>query len=94
MTHIFSQVPLPLAYGIGALLYTPANRVSVADSICHQRFGTKFSLALCLEDTINDAYLPQAEQQAIQPCKPFTKNDNKKNSTCLGCLSAYAVQNK
>lgn len=66
MTHIFSQVPLPLAYGIGALLYTPANRVSVADSICHQRFGTKFSLALCLEDTINDAYLPQAEQQAIQ----------------------------
>ena len=66
MTHIFSQVPLPLAYRIGALLYTPANRVSVADSICHQRFGTKFSLALCLEDTINDAYLPQAEQQAIQ----------------------------
>lgn len=25
-----------------------------------------FLIALCLEDTINDAYLPQAEQQTIQ----------------------------
>ncbi len=66
MTRILSQVPLPLAYHVGALLYTPANRISVADSICHQRFGTQFSLALCLEDTINDAYLHQAEQQTIQ----------------------------
>ena len=94
MTRILSQVPLPLAYHVGALLYTPANRISVADSICHQRFGTQFSLALCLEDTINDAYLHQAEQQTIQTIQTIYQKDSKKNSICLGYLSACVVRNK
>ncbi len=54
-----------LYYSIGALLYCPANKESIADSIINEKFGTKFSLALCLEDTINDNYVAEAEQVLI-----------------------------
>ena len=33
-------------YGVGALLYCPANKKSIVDSITTEAFGTKFSLAL------------------------------------------------
>ncbi len=52
----------PLYYSIGALLYCPANNKSIAGSIINNRFGSRFSLALCLEDTINDNFVLQAEQ--------------------------------
>jgi len=52
-------------YSIGALLYCPANKQSIADSIINEKFGTKFSLALCLEDTINDNFVEEAEQTLI-----------------------------
>lgn len=55
-----------LYYSVGALLYCPANNTTIADSIIHERFGTRFSLALCLEDTINDRFLTQAESILIQ----------------------------
>lgn len=61
----FSQTTIETAYHVGALLYTPANRTTVASAIFEEQFGTKFSLALCLEDTINDAFVTQAEQQLI-----------------------------
>lgn len=48
-------------YSIGALLYCPANKLSIADSVINEKFGTKFSLALCLEDTINDNFVEEAE---------------------------------
>lgn len=54
-----------LYYSVGALLYCPANKESIADSIIHERFGNKFSLALCLEDTINDYFVAEAEQTLI-----------------------------
>lgn len=49
-------------YSVGALLYCPANKLSISDSIKEEKFGTKFSLALCLEDTINDNYVEEAEK--------------------------------
>lgn len=52
-------------YTVGALLYCPANRESIADSIIKERFGSKYSLALCLEDTIGDEYVQEAEQKLI-----------------------------
>ena len=52
----------PLYYGVGALLYCPSNHPSIADSVIGQKFGTAYSLALCLEDTIADAHVAQAEQ--------------------------------
>ncbi len=48
-------------YSVGPLLYCPANNKSVAGHIIEQRFGSGFSLALCLEDTIPDAYVEEAE---------------------------------
>ena len=52
-------------YTVGALLYCPANNESIAKSIIQERFGSKYSLALCLEDTIRDEYVPEAEQKLI-----------------------------
>lgn len=54
-----------LYYGVGALLYCPANKKNIADSIINEKFGKKFSLALCLEDTINDYFIEEAEQSLI-----------------------------
>lgn len=54
-----------LYYSVGALLYCPANNESIANSIIHEKFGRQFSLALCLEDTINDNCLEEAEQKLI-----------------------------
>lgn len=54
-----------LHYSVGALLYCPANRKSIVDSIKSEKFGTKFSLALCLEDTIHDSFVEEAERTLI-----------------------------
>lgn len=54
-----------LYYSVGALLYCPANKTSIPDSIINGKFGNKFSLALCLEDTINDKFVKEAEQMLI-----------------------------
>lgn len=51
-----------LYYSVGALLYCPANKKSIADSVISENFGTGFSLALCLEDTINDNFVEEAEK--------------------------------
>lgn len=51
-----------LYYSVGALLYCPANQKNIADSIIGEKFGTKFSLALCLEDTIGDNFVEEAEK--------------------------------
>ncbi|MDE7477863.1 MAG: HpcH/HpaI aldolase/citrate lyase family protein [Lachnospiraceae bacterium] len=50
-----------LYYSVGALLYCPANKKTIVDSIINQRFGTKYSLAMCLEDTIRDDCVAEAE---------------------------------
>lgn len=49
-------------YSVGALLYCPANNESIASSLLTEKFGDKFSLALCLEDTINDNHVAEAEK--------------------------------
>ncbi len=52
-----------LYYSVGPLLYCPADRDAIVQYIIEQKFGGKFSLALCLEDTINDNLVAQAEQK-------------------------------
>ncbi len=54
-----------LYYSVGALLYSPANNATIYDSIVNQHFGTKYSLALCLEDTIRDDCVQEAQQKLI-----------------------------
>lgn len=53
-------------YSVGALLYCPANHSGLAHSIISERFGNKFSLALCLEDTIHDQHVHTAEGIMIE----------------------------
>lgn len=68
------------AYSVGALLYCPANHKGIANSLINEKFGRQFSLALCLEDTIQDDCVAEAEHilaaslQALQAShaqKPF-----------------------
>lgn len=54
-----------LYYSVGALLYCPANNKSIVSSIISERFGKQFSLALCLEDTIRDDCVLEAENILI-----------------------------
>lgn len=54
-----------LYYSIGPLLYCPANNSSIVRSLTEERFGTGYSLALCLEDTIGDNFVAQAEDILI-----------------------------
>lgn len=53
-------------YQVGALLYCPANKKSLSNSIITNRFDGKYSLALCLEDTINDKKVREAELDMIE----------------------------
>ncbi len=56
-------------YSVGALLYCPANNESIVRSLTTEKFGKKFSLALCLEDTINDDFVEEAERIMIGSLK-------------------------
>ncbi len=50
-----------LYYSVGALLYCPANNTGIVSSISQEKFGSSYSLALCLEDTIRDDCVAEAE---------------------------------
>lgn len=56
-------------YSVGALLYCPANNESIVRSLTKEKFGRHFSLALCLEDTINDDFVDEAERIMIGSLK-------------------------
>lgn len=49
-------------YSVGPLLYCPGNRKTIAQAIIRQKFGDSFSLSLCLEDTISDLHVEEAER--------------------------------
>lgn len=55
-----------LYYSVGPLLYCPANNSSITRSLTENRFGTGYSLALCLEDTIGDNFVTQAEDILVR----------------------------
>ncbi len=55
----------PLYYSFGPLLYCPANNESIVNSLTNEKFGSKFSLAMCLEDTIGDNCVEEAEDKLI-----------------------------
>ena len=56
-------------YSVGALMYTPANNKTIVQNLLKNKFGTKFSLAFCLEDTINDDMVEEAEDDLILTLK-------------------------
>ncbi len=65
-------------YSVGALLYCPANNKSISNSIITEKFGKKYSLALCLEDTIHDNHVLEAEAIMINSLKEIYKATKEK----------------
>lgn len=52
---------------VGALLYSPANaRRDMADTLKRQRLPRPFSLAFCLEDTVREDAVEEAEQMLFR----------------------------
>lgn len=66
-------------YSVGALLYCPANNETIVNSIINELFGTNYSLALCLEDTIKDDCVREAEQTLITSLKTIFKEKQTKD---------------
>ena len=66
-------------YGVGALLYCPANKKDIADSVIAEKFGNSFSLALCLEDTINDNFVEEAEKILISSLQRIHDSQEEKS---------------
>ena len=56
-------------YSVGPLLYCPANNEKIASSLINQKFGDGYSLSMCLEDTINDSCVAEAESQLVRSIK-------------------------
>ncbi|RGY96572.1 HpcH/HpaI aldolase/citrate lyase family protein [Clostridium sp. AM58-1XD] len=52
-----------LAYGVGPLMYTPAIQESAAEGVIERKYGGSYSLCFCLEDSIRDEAVGQAEKQ-------------------------------
>lgn len=51
-----------LQYTLGGLLYMPATNTKIVDDILNKRFPQIKSFVLCLEDTIGDTMIEEAEQ--------------------------------
>lgn len=70
---------LLIHYSVGALLYCPANNEGIVNSIITERFGSKYSLALCLEDTIGDNFVKEAEETLISSLNAIYNEKKKQN---------------
>lgn len=57
---------LPLGYQVGALLYAPAIQLNVVDTLVNQKIPAPFSFAFCLEDTIQNDRVEEAELELEQ----------------------------
>jgi len=55
-----------LAVALGATLYSPATRPKLADDIVKQTGRGVVSMVLCLEDSIDDAEVPEAEANLVR----------------------------
>lgn len=54
-----------IKYSVGALMYSPASNKKISKAVIGEKFGKQYSLALCLEDTIAEDYVEQAEKQLV-----------------------------
>lgn len=62
------------AYTVGALLYSPALNDKIAESIMKSKIKGKYSLSLCLEDSISDDSIEEAENQIEKTFKELYEN--------------------
>lgn len=64
-----------LAVALGATLYCPATRPTLAADIAKCAGEGAMSVVVCLEDAVADADLPAAEQNAIAQLREFADTD-------------------
>ncbi|MEU2434078.1 HpcH/HpaI aldolase/citrate lyase family protein [Streptomyces sp. NPDC007861] len=73
--ELFHQEPLEfgadaplgtLSVALGATLYSPATRPRLADDVLKQAARGVVSMVLCLEDSIDDAEVPGAEENLVR----------------------------
>ena len=57
------------ACSVGPLLYTPATNHTIFNKLMEQSFGSNFSLAFCLEDSIDDNAVEVGEQNIVDTFK-------------------------
>lgn len=67
-----------LAYEIGALMYSPAINDKIVTMIEKEKYKIKYSLALCLEDSINDNIVELAQKKVIKTLKEISDLKNSK----------------
>lgn len=60
---------IEIKYSVGPLLYSPALNNKIADDIIQGKWGDKYSIALCLEDTIGADMVEAAELQVKETLK-------------------------
>lgn len=65
------------AYAVGPLMYSPATNDKIFDKLAVGEFGTRFSLALCLEDSIDDDAVEQGEKTVVETFRKIYANQNK-----------------
>lgn len=71
-----------LKYGVGALLYSPALNVTVAQSVIEGKFSRPYSLAICLEDSIADDSVAEAEKQLAETLQTIYNERNLRDIYC------------
>lgn len=54
-----------LQYAVGALLYTPAAHEQIGQMLCDKRYQALKAITLCLEDSIQNQRVDQAEEQLL-----------------------------
>ena len=66
-------------YDVGALMYCPANaHTTIADSLANERIPKPFSLAFCLEDTVHESAVIEAENRLYQTLGEIMKVSTEK----------------
>lgn len=69
---MFGQIS---GYDVGALMYCPASaHRTIADALLHEQYPAPFSLAFCLEDTVADGVVTQAEQELFEILEQISRN--------------------
>jgi citrate lyase beta subunit len=63
-----------LAIALGATLYSPASRSTLATDIAQRAAKGVMSVVVCLEDAIADADLPAAEKNAITQLRAYSES--------------------
>ncbi|WP_407564597.1 HpcH/HpaI aldolase/citrate lyase family protein [Streptomyces sp. 184] len=67
--------PAELAMALGATLYSPATRPHLARDIRAQAARGVVSMVLCLEDSIADGEVPEAEANVVRQLRDLEKQD-------------------